>query len=282
MLKIGTYEHISLNGTVKDYLYFGPVILIISLMFRKTFSLRKFAGNFDEYYASLNIIDKFIINCILKKSSANFFETKSLVDKFKRFNTNTFWFPNVRPLQEIRSIPYYLGDEFKVLYFSQVSTEKGILDLIDTVKSMKNVTLTIAGPISDDSLVDFEKLLPKNARYVGMIDNEKVYEFISNYHCFVLPTYYEGEGYPGAIIEAFMVGLPVVSTSWRQIPELVEDYGVLVKPRSISQLKNAIKDIQDNHEKFRKKSIERAIDFQDIPNTIKFLNEINILRKYDY
>ncbi|MDO6776592.1 glycosyltransferase [Shewanella sp. 3_MG-2023] len=276
LITIGTYKHISLNGTAKDYLYFSPVLLVMRFIFRKSYSLRKFAGNFDEYHASLNFLSRFIINTLLKNSSANFFETLSLVQKFKKFNSNTFWFPNVRPIQNRRSLAYCTGEKFKLLFFSQVSTEKGVLDLIDAVKSMDNVELTIAGPISDDSLTRFDKLCPKNVNYVGMIDNDAVYDFISNFHCFILPTYYEGEGYPGAIIEAFMVGLPVISTNWRQIPELVESFGVLVEPKSIDQLIMAIDKVKGDHACFQEKSLERSIVFQDVPNTIKFLNKMGI------
>lgn len=274
IFKVGTYQHISLNGTAKDYLYFSPILLMINIIFGKQFSLRKFAGNFDEYHASLNVISRFFVNLLLKRSSVNFFETQSLVGKFKKFNKNTCWFPNVRPQQTIKSKSYTEGEEFKVLFCSQVSTEKGVLDLINAVKNMENVTLTIAGPISDITLINIEELCPENVKYVGVVDNEAIYDFISDYHCFVLPTYYEGEGYPGAIIEAFMVGLPVISTKWRQIPELVENSGILVEPRSIEYLIKAILDVRRKHSYFQKKSIERSAYFEDYPNTTIFLKKI--------
>ncbi|TVP09753.1 hypothetical protein AYI96_14905 [Shewanella sp. MSW] len=279
--KFRTYEHISLHGTAKDYLYFGPIILLLKIFFKKKYSLRKFAGNFDEFYASLNFINRYLIRLLLRCSSVNFFETLSLVDAFKKFNVETYWFPNVRPLQEVRSIPYINGEKFKVLYFSQISNEKGILDLIEAVKPLDNVLLTIAGPISDKNLKNFESLCSNNVEYVGMIGNSEVYNFISNHHCFVLPTFYPGEGYPGAILEAFMVGLPVISTNWRQIPELVGQHGILVEPRSITQLRSAIVRVMSNHCHFKQLSIERASAFEDSKNTNMFLSKINITSNYE-
>jgi glycosyltransferase involved in cell wall biosynthesis len=281
IINIRAYSHISLNGTAKDYLFFSPILLIMNFFFRKTFSLRKFAGSFDEYHAALNPFNQFLINSLLKKSSANFFETISLVNKFEKFNRNTLWFPNVRPAQNLRSIPYEEGDKFRLLYLSQLITEKGILDLINAVKHMKDVELTVAGPISDDRLININDMCSGHISYAGMIDNLAVYDFISNFHCFVLPTYYKGEGYPGAIIEAFMIGLPVISTSWRQIPELVENSGVLIEPKSIVQLKEAIYRVKREHALFQIKSLKRSTAFQDVPNTINFLKKIDIENKYE-
>lgn len=268
------YEHVSLHGTAKDYLIFGPLIMCVCLFFRKSYSLRKFAGNFDEYYYSLNWFYRCIIKLVLKNSNANFFETKLLVQKFERLNVNTFWFPNVRPPQTLKSVDFQSKTEFKVVFLSQVTKDKGVLDLIDAVKSMKGVSLTIAGPISDDHLINFEKYCSENISYIGIVNNELVSEFLSKFHCLALPTYYEGEGYPGVIIEAFMVGLPVISTHWRQIPELVEDKGVLIEPRSIEQLQNAIYEVKKDHVHFQVKSTEQSSYFEDASNTIKFLSKI--------
>ena len=39
----------------------------------------------------------------------------------------------------------------------------------------------------------------------------------------ILPTKWGTEGYPGVIIEAYGVGVPVISTPMGAIPEIVED-----------------------------------------------------------
>ena len=53
----------------------------------------------------------------------------------------------------------------------------------------------------------------------------------------LLPTYWEGEGYPGIIIEALSVGLPILTTTWKQIPEMVNsDCAIMIKPKSIDEL----------------------------------------------
>ena len=42
-------SHISMHGTINDYLFIGLYIYMISKIFNIKFSLRKFAGNFDFF-----------------------------------------------------------------------------------------------------------------------------------------------------------------------------------------------------------------------------------------
>jgi len=275
IFRVGNYSHISLHGTAKDYLILGPFILFASVIFRKSYSLRKFAGSFDDFYQSCNFLNRFIIRKVLKSSSANFFETLDLVDKFKCYNSRTFWFPNVRPKQTIRSVNYEPNEKIRLLYLSQVDTEKGVLDLISAVESLDNFSLTIAGPIIDKKLFKLENISEPNICYVGVINNKNIYEYMSSFHCLVLPTYYSGEGYPGVIIEAFMIGLPIISTKWRSIPELVGNGGILVEPKSIKEIIGAIKYIRSDHQTYQKCSIARSNLFEDIINTKTFIEKID-------
>jgi glycosyltransferase involved in cell wall biosynthesis len=59
---------------------------------------------------------------------------------------------------------------------------------------------------------------------------------------FCLPTFYHREGLPLAVIEGMQFALPVVSTSWRGIPFLVQDErsGLLVPPRDPQALADAL------------------------------------------
>ncbi len=64
---------------------------------------------------------------------------------------------------------------------------------------------------------------------------------LSKYDEVLLPTYYPGEGYPGIIIEAYSVGIPVITTKWKSIPEIADDTCALfVEPRSAQALYEAM------------------------------------------
>ena len=39
----------------------------------------------------------------------------------------------------------------------------------------------------------------------------------------VLLTKYEGEGFPGSILDAYISGIPVIVTNWKFLPEFVDE-----------------------------------------------------------
>ncbi|MGF1879343.1 glycosyltransferase family 4 protein [Photobacterium frigidiphilum] len=261
--------HVSLHGTEQDFKYIGILLLIRKKVGGGSYSLRKFAGNYDECYRNYNVIFKKIVSRVLNESDANFFETLALVNSFKVHNQATYWFPNVRSESNRNSINYNNGDIFKTLYLSQVKKEKGILELIEAVKGNRSVSLTIAGKIIDSVIEPNE--LPENINYIGEIQPWEVSQVMSHHHLLALPTFYAGEGYPGVIIEAFMVGLPVLTTDWKALPELVGDSGYLVPVKNSKEILKSIEELQKyTHNEYRLKSKERAFVFSDVKATNQF------------
>jgi glycosyltransferase involved in cell wall biosynthesis len=86
---------------------------------------------------------------------------------------------------------------------------------------------------------DFKSL--RNVRYQGEIAHGLVPEMLSEHDALLLPTHYLGEGYPGVILEAFGAGIPVITTQWISISEIVDDScGILIQPRNSTALAEAI------------------------------------------
>ena len=62
-----------------------------------------------------------------------------------------------------------------------------------------------------------------------------------NADIFCFPTYYFAEGQPANVMEALAFGLPVVSTRWRAIPEMLPpDFPGIVDIKSPSQIAAAL------------------------------------------
>jgi glycosyltransferase involved in cell wall biosynthesis len=75
---------------------------------------------------------------------------------------------------------------------------------------------------------------------------------MAQYDALLLPTYHEGEGYPGVVLEAFRAGLPVICTRWQALPEIVDDTcGILVEPRSAEELRDAMERLIRNPALFK-------------------------------
>jgi glycosyltransferase involved in cell wall biosynthesis len=65
---------------------------------------------------------------------------------------------------------------------------------------------------------------------------------MKNYDALVMPTKMPTEGYPGAIVEAFAAGIPILATKCGAIPEIVDDScGILVEPKDAEALFRAMK-----------------------------------------
>lgn len=145
------------------------------------------------------------------------------------------WIPNFRMPQNIKnSVGVRSDDDFKVVFMARVIKEKGVFLLLDFFKSYlddksvfnKNVILDFYGPISDTDAKRFQEEISQlglGVRYRGILDPSEIYHILPDYDLLVLPTYYEGEGFPGTILDAYLCGLPVIATRWKQIPEFVED-----------------------------------------------------------
>jgi glycosyltransferase involved in cell wall biosynthesis len=71
-----------------------------------------------------------------------------------------------------------------------------------------------------------------------------------------------------------MIGLPVISTNWRSIPELVGNGGLLVEPKAANEIVEAIEVIASKHQLYRERSIARADLFDDSVNTSDFMKKI--------
>ena len=269
--------HISLHSS-RDYIVFAPLILFISKISNKKCSLRKFGGEAFEHFTKAKGFKKKILNFIFKNIDYLFLEMKYLVENFKPINPNTFWFPNVRNENNIENINLNYNKKF--IFISQVKYEKGIDEIINAFKLLDNTfTIDIYGPIVDeryniDTFKDFE-----NINYKGALNSNEVLKTLNDYDILVLPTFYEGEGYPGIIIESYSVEKPVISTRWKGIVEIVENEktGLLIEPKNTNELVNAIKYFnENNYLEFSRNAKEKFKEFNSEMQTKKFLNTIGI------
>ncbi len=266
--------HISLHGTANDYFLIAPYAVVLSKLFDKHLSLRKFAGNFDELYDNASSMKKSIFNYTLKNSDVNFFETKYLVNKFKDLNDHTFWFPNVRPKPNIKRESTY---KKRFIFLGQVKEEKGVNEILQASNLLDHTyTIDLYGDISSEMKeIDFSKY---KANYKGALQSEDVVEVLVQYDVLLLPTFWKGEGYPGVIIEALSLGIPVVATKLRGIKEMVdESCSVLIEPKNIVHLKNAIESFnKDNYQEMCENACKSFEKFNTDVQTKKYMEKIDV------
>lgn len=240
-INLRSSDSIFIHGTFKDYLFIAPIFCVFAKLFNKKLYLRKFAGDFEVRYNHSSIFKKVILSTLLKKADITFWETKSLVKFGKEFNCNSIWFPNVRNQVVQPKNIYTYSKNF--VFVSKVCKQKGVDILLEVFKGLSlDYNLDIFGPLEGYSMEDFDV---KNVSYKGVLTPEDVPSVLKKYDFLVLPSYWEGEGYPGIILEALSIGVPVVATMWGGIPEvIIHNYnGFLVPPKNIDSLRKVIMSI---------------------------------------
>lgn len=249
--KINKVTHIHLHCSTPTLKYIFPLIFCIAKIFNKKIFMRKFGGDFYNYNHK-SIIFKILIH-LLKKTDHVFFETLREVDLIKSYKIkNISWYPNPR---EKKDFNINIKNKFshKIIFIGFVTKEKGMDDLIDSLELIKNdIYLDIVGKC-DDSEILYKISNSKKINYLGIKNPKYLKENLSKYDLLCLPTYYPGEGYPGVIVESFMSGVPVLSTYWNAIPEIVKhnENGLLVDIKSPSQIALQIDKIYNNFDLFK-------------------------------
>jgi len=269
------YDHISLQASSNSLVLLGPIMVFLAKVYNKKTSMRKFAGNLDAVYEKSNFFKKMIIRYVLKNTDTNFFETRYLTKYFHEFNKNTYWFPNVRQQILIPKIPRKFNQRF--VYIGTINEEKGINEIIEIVDQLNdNYTLDLYGPILEGKYTKI-KFQERKINYCGYLHPDRVTEVLNTYDVLILPSY--REGYPGVIIEAFSLGIPVIATKLEGIMEMVEENinGLLIDVKNSQQLKDAIESItQEQYTILSNNALKSFSNFDSSEQTNLFLKKIGI------
>ena len=62
---------------------------------------------------------------------------------------------------------------------------------------------------------ELKSTFPSYIKYGGLVPFDKSVEVLKNYFALLFPTYYEGEGFAGTLLDAMAAGVPVVASDWR-------------------------------------------------------------------
>jgi glycosyltransferase involved in cell wall biosynthesis len=207
------YSKVILVVSVNGFRFLYPYFALVYKFFGVKLILRVLGGNADIIYA--NLLFKFPVRLALKMSDFVFFETKFLCNFFINLG-NVRWFPNSRNFNDLTFKPRFFTNRF--VYLGRISSDKGIDLLLEVFETKLNgYHLEIYGPVEKD----YVPPIYFNKYYMGLLPNNLVPDKLETFDFLILPTKFPGEGYPGIIIEAFAASLPVITTKWRSIPEIV-------------------------------------------------------------
>lgn len=216
----------------------------------------------------------------LKKVDENYVETK----KFEDFLTN-------KGITNVRYSPVFskrksINDEnllkesakkpFRFCTYSRVCKEKGISRAIDAVNEINKQAddtvceLDIYGVPQDDYKIEFETKISEsrgNVHVYPYLDDSNAIETLSKHYMMLFPTYYDGEGFPIAIVECLKAGVPVIASDWHFNSEVILDgeTGLIYQLDKQNELENKIKWAIANSDEvlnMKYKCLERALLFE--------------------
>jgi glycosyltransferase involved in cell wall biosynthesis len=164
----------------------------------------------------------------------------------------------------------------RVLYLAHCIKEKGLFDAVQgTVTANRllaerkvNVRMKLfaAGAfVTPEEKQEFDAQMsdPEVADAVeagGFVSGSEKLKVFREADLFCFPTYYLGENQPVNIIEALAHGLPIVTTQWRSLPEMLPaDYPGLVPIRSPREIGKALLNLmaQESGESLRTIFLQR-------------------------
>ncbi len=146
------------------------------------------------------------------------------------------------------------GIVFRVLFMAHCMREKGLLDAIEAVRLANQrqsghgvgLTLDVYGEFPDamerqafeevvaqanaEFAVAFPMVSTPCVRHLGFVTGKAKADVFTASDALCFPSYYTAEMIPTVVIDALAFGLPVVSTDWRGIPELLPAGGLAVCP----------------------------------------------------
>lgn len=221
------------NLSRPGFIYLSPLLWVLAKLSGKKFVLRKFGGDAIENYNQLPGWWKWLLCKTSLKADLLLLQTKRELAFFAPLSKRTTWFPTTRPKQ----VPTRKGPfKKRFIFISRVTKTKGLDEIVAVYKTLAaDYTIEVYGPMVDAEYADL-------SFYHGTLSPAEVAQKLAAFDVLLLPTYYPGEGYPGIIIEAFRAGLPVVTTQWQALPEIVQNKrnGIVIPPQDAAALQTAI------------------------------------------
>lgn len=129
---------------------------------------------------------------------------------------------------------------------------KGIEDLVDCFndRELISLNLSVYGQIYDQSYYKkLEKKASANIKLNKALDHGHIASVLEQADCLIFPSWNEGQ--PIIILEAMSLGIPIISTTVGDIPNILgKDYPFLSEPKDANALKEIIRRFDQLSDKF--------------------------------
>ncbi|MFC1558571.1 glycosyltransferase family 4 protein [candidate division KSB1 bacterium] len=225
-------------------------------------------GLYDRYYSK--IVAPFLkkTDCVITISEYS----KSEIIKYLHVESDKIQITNLAAGEEFKviddrdSVSNFLAkydiEPGYIFYLGDGGYRKNVMSLVKAYCSLgdeikKKHNLVIAGNAANS--IEVRKYAEKEGgaiKLIGFVSDGRRF-FYNGAFLFVFPTIYEGFGIPP--LEAMLCGVPVVSSIYSSIPEVVGDAGILVAADDETAVKKAIEQVIGD-DSLRKSMIEKGFE----------------------
>lgn len=234
----------------------------------------------------------------MKRSEAVLAEGKQMKKDMEAMGISpVYYMPNFKNIVALPEKKRKTGEgRMRFLFFSRINPAKGcdlIFEAIEVLLSRglgERFEVGFYGMMLEDYREEFEGKIKRygiNASYHGVLDgtDTRSHEMLASYDAFLFPTYWNDEGFPAAIVDAFIAGLPVIASDWNCNGELIRDgeNGFLIPPKDSKALAEKMEWLICHPEfiKSRAASIQEEALQYDTKHVIRrdFLMTIGMIRR---
>ncbi len=154
---------------------------------------------------------------------------------------------------------YNLDGKLKILSVGRLIERKGFKYLIEAIKDLDNVSLSIIGDGPDlEYLKELSNGLDIN--FLGLIEHDDLGKLYKDYDLFILASL--NEGMSNTVLEAMSAGLPLILSDTGGTRELIKDHGFVVPTHNSEEIHKAITKYLNNPkllEVYGRESREKAL-----------------------
>ncbi len=227
--------------------FYFPLLSFCARVFHTRVYHDVIGGSLDRYVERYPRFRRY-----LNSFRVNWVETEGLKLRLEAIDIrNCEVLPNFKRLS-IAAVPKAsFCEPYRFCTFSRVMKEKGIEDAVSAVEEINReagrtvCTLDIYGSVDASYRARFERVLADASsaiHYGGLVPYDRSVRAIQNYDALLFPTRWDGEGFPGTIVDAFSAGLPVIASDWGCNGEIIrhKQNGLLYPNAEMPELKDAI------------------------------------------
>jgi glycosyltransferase involved in cell wall biosynthesis len=223
-----------------NFNYLFPLIYLVTKVVRISI-VHVVVGSWLDYWLSNKPLHRYLLKNILISLP----QTSQTCEILK----NRYGITNVCQLNNFRINSFIFrskknGGKFRVVFMARIDMQKGISHVFDLVEkfNINNVDISVDfyGQINSNIKDYFlrQVSLLRNVFYKGFLEPSEIYDTLKEYDVLVLPTSFPDEGFPGSILDAYIAGIPVIVTNWKNLSEFVEQgrTGFLVDLNNMSEM----------------------------------------------